>query len=726
MNNKIFICYSSKDEAVAKLVCEMFEEEGLPCWIAPRDMPPGGRYSTEIVKAINNCKAFIFIFSKNSINSTPVFAEVESAFSKGKPVFPFRIQNIEPGKDFELFLKIFQWCDGFEPPIENKIKEMLRAIKENLSRPSEPATLQPTISGFISESEFINNAYLPFASLVKDSKEHEISNNIEGSENTLVRFIELFTKFLVFTMVAGFNKNYVISEHPDILKLLLNLKYGKRNSWFPILESLINFHSKEKTPFLQSLILFLESSIDISKELRSSYTILSEKIAEDREYSETMLDLIFLLNKYSEAFLNKGFRIENPKEHIKDTLLVLISKSPFSNDLEFFCVLNVFPNKIERKFKHILLSLSGTEPKTSNSALITENWEIIDNYHVVLINKENQNAYLDLFPYIIYDEKTKDILFWEKTLDFREILYKSVVVKNIVEITLKTYIPFLEELKKISEAGFILPSEITDFGELVVSLSNVKKHLTEIVTNPICLKKYITSLEDIENRIENQVDKINDQSIYSDLKARIELIKNKSMRGVYPKLETTECNYILLDENKGKYIVPDLFFNENEDAKTRIKELSTIFKKEIDSSVGTVLYLAMLESKSEGTPTYLGVEHLVIGISKICDEIILNWYDSIGVSPKYHRDMIRYAIKKRKEQLGKKNGGFIIRDRVEKVFDMAIREVNLAKKAQISLIDLFSAILREGESLPIRLLLNLFDLTNDRLLSDFYLLIRQR
>ncbi len=77
-------------------------------------------------------------------------------------------------------------------------------------------------------------------------------------------------------------------------------------------------------------------------------------------------------------------------------------------------------------------------------------------------------------------------------------------------------------------------------------------------------------------------------------------------------------------------------------------------------------------------------------------------------------------------QMDKGMGKFIIKERVRKIFDMAIREVNLAKRETITLHDLFSAILREGYSLPMILLMNLYDLTNDQLLSNFYHLLRQK
>lgn len=48
----IFICFSSKDEAVAREVVEALEADGLTCWISFRDVLPGQNYQEAIVHAL--------------------------------------------------------------------------------------------------------------------------------------------------------------------------------------------------------------------------------------------------------------------------------------------------------------------------------------------------------------------------------------------------------------------------------------------------------------------------------------------------------------------------------------------------------------------------------------------------------------------------------------------------------------------------------------------------
>ncbi len=50
---RVFVSHSTKDSSVARLIAEALEEQGFPCWIAPRDVPPGGRYGEAVIDGIN-------------------------------------------------------------------------------------------------------------------------------------------------------------------------------------------------------------------------------------------------------------------------------------------------------------------------------------------------------------------------------------------------------------------------------------------------------------------------------------------------------------------------------------------------------------------------------------------------------------------------------------------------------------------------------------------------
>jgi hypothetical protein len=42
MPHDVFVSYSSDDKPTADAVCATLENKGIRCWIAPRDILPGG------------------------------------------------------------------------------------------------------------------------------------------------------------------------------------------------------------------------------------------------------------------------------------------------------------------------------------------------------------------------------------------------------------------------------------------------------------------------------------------------------------------------------------------------------------------------------------------------------------------------------------------------------------------------------------------------------------
>jgi hypothetical protein len=58
----VFISHSTKDNQVADAICHVLEQNGVRCWIAPRDIAAGTDYGTEIIRGIKNCTVFFLFF----------------------------------------------------------------------------------------------------------------------------------------------------------------------------------------------------------------------------------------------------------------------------------------------------------------------------------------------------------------------------------------------------------------------------------------------------------------------------------------------------------------------------------------------------------------------------------------------------------------------------------------------------------------------------------------
>ncbi len=109
---RIFISYASARLAEAEQVCTYLEENGMRCWIAPRDIPAGSNYGEEIIKGIEGCDGFVLLFDAAANASQHVLREVERAVSKKVPMVVYRLDETTPCKSMEYFLLANQWLDA--------------------------------------------------------------------------------------------------------------------------------------------------------------------------------------------------------------------------------------------------------------------------------------------------------------------------------------------------------------------------------------------------------------------------------------------------------------------------------------------------------------------------------------------------------------------------------------------------------------------------------------
>jgi hypothetical protein len=88
MAHDVFVSYSSKDKPIADAICNGLENDGIRCWMAPRDILPGTNWGESIINAIGASKAMVIVFSANFNSSTQVLREVERAVSKNVIIVP--------------------------------------------------------------------------------------------------------------------------------------------------------------------------------------------------------------------------------------------------------------------------------------------------------------------------------------------------------------------------------------------------------------------------------------------------------------------------------------------------------------------------------------------------------------------------------------------------------------------------------------------------------------
>ena len=128
----VFISYASQDVAVANSVVEALEEQGIRCWIAPRDVTPGALYADGIIRAINEAKVFVLVLSASSIASKHVGKEVERASSKGRPIITLKMDSAPLTTALEYFLSESQWIEVGTGGMETAAATLTEAVGRHL------------------------------------------------------------------------------------------------------------------------------------------------------------------------------------------------------------------------------------------------------------------------------------------------------------------------------------------------------------------------------------------------------------------------------------------------------------------------------------------------------------------------------------------------------------------------------------------------------------------
>ncbi len=129
MSHDVFLSYSSRNKTVADAVCAGLEAEKIRCWIAPRDVLPGSNYGESIVDALEGCRVVVLIYSAASNVSPAVLREAERAMNRGKPIIPFRLEDVPMAKGMEFFLASCHWLDAMSPDMEQHIAKLAGAVR---------------------------------------------------------------------------------------------------------------------------------------------------------------------------------------------------------------------------------------------------------------------------------------------------------------------------------------------------------------------------------------------------------------------------------------------------------------------------------------------------------------------------------------------------------------------------------------------------------------------
>ena len=129
---RVFISHAKEDRAAARSVCLALEEQGIPCWMAPRDILPGRHYGRAVIEGLAACRILLLLYSSRSNVSEHVAKEVERATSRRLVVIPFRLEDVPLSPDLEYYLSSPQWLDALTPPLDSHLERLADVVREQL------------------------------------------------------------------------------------------------------------------------------------------------------------------------------------------------------------------------------------------------------------------------------------------------------------------------------------------------------------------------------------------------------------------------------------------------------------------------------------------------------------------------------------------------------------------------------------------------------------------
>ncbi len=207
---KVFISHSSKDFEFANRMCNIFEQNGLPCWIAPRDIPYGTVWSEQITLAIENSELMIFIFSENSNNTVQTVREINLAEQQNIPIVAVKLTEENYNPSLKYYMSIYQWINLKQGTDDSDISSFADDIKAFLEGKCNELAPELGYTEDIEISDVNIDAELK-------AKFDELFGNKKQDNNDFVNIekqeITPFKKRLLERIVSRFNSELFTPAH---------------------------------------------------------------------------------------------------------------------------------------------------------------------------------------------------------------------------------------------------------------------------------------------------------------------------------------------------------------------------------------------------------------------------------------------------------------------------------------------------------------------------------
>ena len=121
---RIFISHYHDDNIIAKKICDALEEDGLRCWIAPRDILPGEDWAPAIMRGLSECDTMILVYTAGSNASRQVLHEVNTADTNGMKIMLLRLSGMELNPGLKYYLSTAHWYNAVDADFDSILPDL--------------------------------------------------------------------------------------------------------------------------------------------------------------------------------------------------------------------------------------------------------------------------------------------------------------------------------------------------------------------------------------------------------------------------------------------------------------------------------------------------------------------------------------------------------------------------------------------------------------------------
>ena len=198
-------------------IAKELESRGISVWYSPRDVLSD--YPTDIVKAIRQCKVFLFLFNEYSNMSEHCKNEISIAFDRyrlhdGISLLSFKTSNQDPSEDIYYYLTRIHAVDGTLPPEVKRVHELCDRISVLLDMtPEQKKRLHKDSLNTEQPSEILKKEYALKGDFVYPDKK------FMGRENELKQIHEFLTgriNKLMITGMGGIGKTELAKQYAHV------------------------------------------------------------------------------------------------------------------------------------------------------------------------------------------------------------------------------------------------------------------------------------------------------------------------------------------------------------------------------------------------------------------------------------------------------------------------------------------------------------------------------